>query len=67
MLENDPPAGTEVYLVREVKKGLRTLEAYETVRLTKRGGYTVESPDDLFEIESRGEKFTVRRDEIRKR
>jgi hypothetical protein len=37
------------------------------VTLNKRGGYQVESPSDLFEINYRGELFTVRRDEIRKR
>jgi len=66
MLENDPQPGTPVYFVRQVRKGLRTLEANETATLNKRGGYKVETAADQFEVNYRGELFTVRRDEIAK-
>jgi hypothetical protein len=66
MLDNDPPPGTKVYFVRQLQKGIRTLEAYQTATLEARGGYRIENPDDLFRVNYGGEVFTVRRDEIRK-
>jgi hypothetical protein len=61
MLKNDPPPGTKVRFLREVRKA----SAYDIATLVRPlGKYLVESADDEFEVEFRGERMTVRRAQI---
>lgn len=63
MLDNDPPPGTQVRMVREVKKA-RTGNIAKLVRAVRH--YTVERPEDEFIIEFGGEQITVQRRDIEK-
>jgi hypothetical protein len=60
MLKNDPPPGTKVRLVREVRK----IRARETGTLVQKGNYLTERASDEFLVDVNGEQVTVRRDEI---
>lgn len=67
MLDNDPPPGTEVRLVRRVRKADRTLEAYETAKLIgPTRTYLKETAADEFAINYRGERVIVQRQDIEK-
>ena len=46
MLENDPPVNTQILIVRGVNVPTGTVG-----RLVRRGGYEIDRPDDLFEVE----------------
>ena len=63
MLENDPPPGTQVRMVREVKKA-RTGNIAKLVRAVRK--YDMERPEDEFIIEFEGEQITVQRRDIEK-
>ena len=60
MLKNDPPPGTKVRLVREVRK----IRARETGTLVRKGNYLTVRASDEFVVDVNGEQVTVRRDEI---
>jgi hypothetical protein len=62
MLVNNPPAGTKVRFLREVRKA----RTNSVGTLKKKGDYFTESHDDLFEVEFEGETITVRRGDIEK-
>ena len=61
MLKNDPPPGTSVRLVRDVRKAVRGSRATLRRAIKK---YTEDKPNDLFEIEYLGEILTVERQDI---
>jgi hypothetical protein len=61
MLKNDPPAGTTVKFVREVKKA-KTQETARLLRAIRK--YEVERPSDEFEVDFRGERMVVQRQDI---
>jgi hypothetical protein len=63
MLENDPPPGTPVRFVRPIGKA-RTNETASLVGSTKK--YLVDRDEDEFEVDSRGERMTVQREDIEK-
>jgi len=63
MLENDPPPGTPVVFVREVRKA-RANERGTLVRPLRK--YLVEQATDEFEVEIRGERMLVQRRDIKK-
>jgi hypothetical protein len=63
MLNNDPPPGTQVKFVREVRKA-RIFDRATLIRPMRR--YLTEAADDDFEIEFRGERMTVKRQDIEK-
>ena len=61
MLKNDPPSGTIVKFVKDVRKA----KAQETAVLRKPlQKYTVDRPLDEFELLYRGELMTVQRQDI---
>ena len=63
MLENDPPPGTRVRFVREVRKA----KAYDTASLVRPvRKYDIDRPDDQFVVDYRGEQMTVERRDIEK-
>lgn len=63
MLENDPPPGTKVRFVKEVRKA----KAYDTATLVRATGrYLVETATDEFEVEFQGDKMIVQRQDIEK-
>jgi len=63
MLPNDPPKGTRVYFVKEVRKA----KAYETATLIRSlEKYPIEKATDLFEVEFKGETMIVQRQDISK-
>jgi hypothetical protein len=61
MLKNDPPPGTRVRFLREVRKA-RTGNIGKLIKPLRK--YLTESADDQFEVEFGGETITVRRDDI---
>ena len=61
MLKNDPPPGTEVRFVREVKKA-KPQETAKLLRAMRK--YTEDSPLDEFEVDYRGERLVVKRQDI---
>ncbi len=63
MLDNDPPPGTPVRFVRDVElvKSLSTATLKRSL-----GRYTVERPDDEFEVEYLGRLVKVQRRDIEK-
>lgn len=61
MLKNDPPPGTRVRFLREVRKA-KTGSFGKLVRPLRK--YLTESADDQFEVEFGGEIITVRRSDI---
>ncbi len=61
MLKNDPPSGTKVRFLRELLKA-RTNDTAILLRALRK--YTVESPEDQFEVEFRGERLVVQRRDI---
>jgi hypothetical protein len=61
MLKNDPPPGTRVRFVREVRKA-RTADVATLVRPMRK--YLVESASDQFEVDFRGETIIVERRDI---
>lgn len=61
MLKNDPPPGTLVRFVREVRKA-QPLETATLVRSVRK--YIEEGPLDQFEVRYRGEVMTVARRDI---
>jgi hypothetical protein len=63
MLENDPPPGTKVRFLREVRKATR-FDTATLVRASRR--YITETADDDFEVDFRGELMTVKRQDIEK-
>jgi hypothetical protein len=61
MLKNDPPPGTKVIFTRNVQKAA----AYDVATLVKPlRTYFTERAEDEFEVEFRGERFTVQRQDI---
>jgi hypothetical protein len=63
MLQNDPPPGTKIRFLREVRKAT----AYDTAILIRATGrYLTETADDNFEVEFRSERMIVRRGDIEK-
>ena len=61
MLNNDPPPGTPVRFMREVRKA----RINDTARLIRSfGPYYPERPADEFEVELRGERMRVQRQDI---
>jgi hypothetical protein len=63
MLQNDPPSGTQVRFLREVRKARRG-NIGKLIRPLRK--YLTESADDQFEVDFGGEIITVRRDDIEK-
>jgi hypothetical protein len=61
MLKNDPPPGTRVKFLQEVRKA-RANDIGKLVRPL--GTYLTERATDEFEIEYRGERITVTRSQI---
>jgi hypothetical protein len=61
MLKNDPPPGTPVKFVRQVKKA-NVNETASLVRALQK--YTVENPTDQFEVIHNGESVIVERRDI---
>jgi hypothetical protein len=61
MLKNDPPPGTRVRFVREVKKA-KTDDAARLVKSMRK--YLEESASDQFEVDFRGETMIVERRDI---
>ena len=61
MLKNDPPPGTPVKFVREVKKATVN-EAAVLVRPLQK--YSVERPTDQFQVRHKGEVVIVERQDI---
>ena len=61
MLKNDPPSGTLVKFVREVKKA-KSQETAKLVRAVRK--YEVERPSDEFEVDFQGERMVVQRQDI---
>jgi hypothetical protein len=61
MLKNDPPSGTVVTFVRQVRKA-KAQDAASLIRAL--GRYTVERPGDEFEVLYNGEIMTVERQDI---
>lgn len=65
MLDNDPPEGTRVRLVRDVTKGLRTLRSNEVAMMIgSLKKYHIERPEDEFAILYAGERVVVQRRDI---
>ena len=60
MLKNDPPPATQVRFLRAVQ----SVPSGAIGRLYERGRHEIDRPGDKFTIEYRGERVTVRRDEI---
>lgn len=61
MLRNDPPAGTKITFLRSLQK----VEAYERATLIRPvAKYYIDRPEDLFEVEYRGERMIVERRDI---
>ena len=63
MLDNDPPPGTPVRFLTEVRKARRG-NVGKLVRPLRT--YYVERPDDEFEVSFEGEIIVVKRSEIEK-
>ena len=63
MLANDPPSGTQVRFLREVRKAVRG-NVGKLIRPLRK--YLTESADDEFEVDFGGERITVRRSDIEK-
>lgn len=63
MLKNDPPSGTEVRFLVEVRKARRG-NIGKLVRPLRK--YLTESADDQFEVDFGGERIIVRRSDIEK-
>ncbi len=63
MLDNDPPTGTKVRFVRQIKKA-KVGDRATLIRPLRR--YLIENPHDEFEIEFNGEQFVVLRQDIEK-
>jgi len=61
MLNNEPPPGTKVRFLREVRKARANNIGSLRGPLRK---YLVETADDQFEVEFEGERITVRRSDI---
>jgi hypothetical protein len=61
MLMNDPPPGTRVRFLREVRTA-RTNDIGILQRPLRR--YSVENPSDEFEIDLRGQRIIVQRRDI---
>jgi hypothetical protein len=67
MLQNDPPPGTPVRLLKDVTSGFRTLKAYTPATLVKAlQKYIEDRPEDLFDIRIGTDVVTVRRSDIEK-
>ncbi len=61
MLADDPPPGTMVKFVRDV----RLAKAYERAKLLRpMARYIEERGTDVFEVEYRGQRMTVQRQDI---
>ena len=60
MLKNDPPPATRVRFLRAV----RNVPSGAIGQLYERGRHAIDRPGDEFTIEYRGDRITVRRDEI---
>jgi hypothetical protein len=60
MLKNDPPPGTKVRLLQEVRKA----KARETGTLVRKGNYLEERASDEFLVDVNGEQITVTRAQI---
>ena len=63
MLENDPPIGTRIKFLRDIKKAKKDALA-TLVRPIRR--FDVENPGDEYEVEFLGEYFIVQRRDIEK-
>lgn len=63
MLLNNPPEGTKVRFLREVRKAVRG-NIGKLVRPLRT--YLIESVDDEFEVDFGGERIVVRRGDIEK-
>jgi hypothetical protein len=63
MLANDPPPGTKVRFLREVRTARRS-DIGKLVRPLQK--YWVDRPDDEFEVDVGGVVLRVRRDDIEK-
>jgi hypothetical protein len=61
MLDDDPPPGTEVRFLVEVRKAKRG-NVGKLIRPLRR--YLTESADDQFEVDFGGERIIVRRSDI---
>jgi hypothetical protein len=61
MLQNDPPAGTPVKFLTEVRK-TASGKVGKLVRPLRK--YLTESADDEFEVDFGGERFVVKRRDI---
>jgi hypothetical protein len=62
MLDNDPPSGTAIRTTTstdESKKSMSENRGTLVRRVTGTG--IVDSPDDIFEVDIRGQRFTIRR------
>jgi len=61
MLDNDPPAGTPVRFLVEVRKGTRG-NVGRLIRPLRK--YLIENADDEFEVDFGGERVVVKRRDI---
>lgn len=67
MLENDPPSGTRLVVMRDVTRGFRVLKAYATATMIGSvRKYSIERPEDEFDILYFGERIRVQRQDIKK-
>jgi hypothetical protein len=63
MLEKDPPTGTKVKFIHDIKKARRN-DLATLVRPIRK--FEVENAGDEYEVEFRGEYFVVQRRDIEK-
>jgi len=61
MLRNDPPSGTKVRFLRDLQKARANATA---VLVRPLGEYTVDRPEDRFEVDFQGERVVVQRQDI---
>jgi hypothetical protein len=61
MLKNDPPPGTKIKFLRDVREA-KSQETATLVRAMRE--YETDRPEDEFEIEYRGEQMIVQRQDI---
>jgi transcriptional regulator GlxA family with amidase domain len=67
MLDNDPPPGTAVIFLQDIKSITREVKAYSTGTLIRAlQKYVSDNPDDKFEVEYMGERVIVSRRQIQR-
>ena len=61
MLRNDPPSGTKVRFTKDLREAKTDDTAVLVKSLRK---YVTDRPEDEFEVDFRGSRMTVRRQDI---